>query len=78
MFQVAEQQGKYLARVLNEEAKRHQQQPGVAPGSHGGAPPAPGSHQQTVDFVYKSLGSMATVGGYSGVLELAHVSGWLH
>lgn len=50
--QVAEQQGRYLARVLNEEAKA------------GAQPYTPPS------FTYRHLGSMATVGGTSAVLEL--------
>lgn len=49
-MQVAEQQGRYLAHVLNEEAKSQSYSP----------PP----------FTYKHLGSMATVGGTSAVLEL--------
>ena len=48
---MAEQQGKYLAKVLNDEAKNLTRE----------APP---------DFVYRHLGSMATVGGASAILEL--------
>ncbi|KIY99634.1 NADH dehydrogenase [Monoraphidium neglectum] len=50
LAQVAEQQGRYLAAMLNEEAKNT------------GAEPK--------DFVYNHLGSMATVGGTSAILEL--------
>jgi len=66
LAQVAEQQGRYLAKVLNEQAK-------AAPG-----------WQPSQEFVYKSLGAMASVGGNSAVLELevappTHLSlaGWL-
>ncbi|KAL4421702.1 hypothetical protein ABPG77_010646 [Micractinium sp. CCAP 211/92] len=51
LAQVAEQQGKYLARVLNEGAAR------LEP-----AEPAP--------FVYRHMGSMASLGGERAVLEL--------
>ncbi|KAL4457622.1 hypothetical protein ABPG75_012487 [Micractinium tetrahymenae] len=51
LAQVAEQQGKYLARVLNEAAAK------LEP-----AEPRP--------FVYKHLGSMASLGGERAVLEL--------
>ncbi|KAI7835537.1 hypothetical protein COHA_010565 [Chlorella ohadii] len=51
LAQVAEQQGKYLARVLNAQAW-----------SLGAAEPEP--------FQYRHLGSMASIGGTSAVLEL--------
>ena len=51
LSQVAEQQGKYLARCLNAEAKS---------GDKSTPPP----------FQYRHLGSMATVGGTSAVLEI--------
>ncbi|EFN58862.1 hypothetical protein CHLNCDRAFT_140737 [Chlorella variabilis] len=51
LAQVAEQQGKYLARCLNEEAGKLE------------APQLP-------PFVYKHLGSMASIGGASAVIEL--------
>ncbi|CAD7695202.1 unnamed protein product [Ostreobium quekettii] len=50
LAQVAEQQGKYLARCLNAQAKS-------------GTSPEP--------FQYRHLGSMATVGGTSAVLEIS-------
>ncbi|GMH42376.1 hypothetical protein BSKO_10295 [Bryopsis sp. KO-2023] len=53
LAQVAEQQGKYLAKMLNKEAKT-------------GDPPIP--------FKYRHLGSMATVGDASAVLELGNPS----
>ena len=52
MPQVAEQQGKWLAKVLNQEAKEK-------PGWH----PSDG-------FVFRSLGSMASVGGHSAIVSL--------
>ncbi|KAL6769474.1 NDA1 [Auxenochlorella protothecoides x Auxenochlorella symbiontica] len=56
LAQVAEQQGRYLARALNEAAG----QPGGLAGGLEGAPP----------FQYHHLGSMASVGGTSAVIEL--------
>ncbi|GBF90543.1 internal alternative NAD(P)H-ubiquinone oxidoreductase, mitochondrial-like [Raphidocelis subcapitata] len=55
LAQVAEQQGRYLARVLNGQARDS-------------AYKAPG-------FVYKHLGSMATVGGTSAILQFGSASG---
>lgn len=49
---MAEQQGKWLAKMLNQQAKA---EPGWQP---------------TEGFVYKSLGSMASVGGRSAVLQV--------
>lgn len=57
LAQVAEQQGKYLARVLNMRARQ-------APDAASAATNAPPK------FVYRSLGSMATVGGRKAVIEL--------
>ncbi|KAG2422820.1 hypothetical protein HXX76_015764 [Chlamydomonas incerta] len=57
LAQVAEQQGRYLARVLNEQAR----------GPPHGVP-------QHSEFEYRHLGSMATVGGHSAVLELGDAS----
>ncbi|KAI8463743.1 MAG: hypothetical protein J3K34DRAFT_526753 [Monoraphidium minutum] len=51
LAQVAEQQGRYLAHVLNEEARDP-------------------TGFTAKDFEYKHLGSMATVGGTSAILEL--------
>ncbi|KAK9843007.1 hypothetical protein WJX74_005543 [Apatococcus lobatus] len=53
LAQVAEQQGKYLARVLNAKAK-------------GGQPSA----AQLSPFRYRHMGSMATTGGGSAVIDL--------
>jgi len=64
LAQVAEQQGKYLARVLNEQLRARDN-------GKQGAPAPVHASPTPEEFVYKSLGSMATVGGYSGVLELA-------
>ena len=50
--QVAEQQGRYLAQVLNQQAK---EKSGWQPGE---------------PFVFRSLGSMASVGGNSAILSL--------
>lgn len=52
MCQVAEQQGRYLAALLNKQAKAD---PGWQP---------------TEQFVYRSMGAMASVGGNAAVLEL--------
>eukprot|EP00198_Chlamydomonas_reinhardtii_P009564 XP_001698901.1 mitochondrial type-II NADH dehydrogenase [Chlamydomonas reinhardtii] len=62
LAQVAEQQGRYLARVLNELA-RGPPHVGGRQGRGGGVP-------QHTEFVYRQLGAMATVGGHSAVLEL--------
>ena len=53
--QVAEQQGKYLARCLNASFNA-----ASGPGCSDDAPP----------FVYRSMGAMASVGGRSAILEL--------
>lgn len=58
LAQVAEQQGKYLAKELNMKARKQKPRPG-------------GSEEcLTGPFLYKSLGSMASVGGTSAVIEL--------
>lgn len=60
MFQVAEREGKYLAELLNKIGK--------AGGGHAG-----GSAADTkfgVPFVYKHMGSMATVGSYKALVDL--------
>ncbi len=57
LAQVAEQQGKFLAKVLNSRDKKK------------------GEVLSKDKFVYKSLGSMAQVGGNSAVLELPRSSG---
>ncbi|KAG1655670.1 hypothetical protein FOA52_011798 [Chlamydomonas sp. UWO 241] len=56
LAQVAEQQGKYLAKWLNTQAKE-----------------APGWMPDT-PFVYQNLGSMASVGGKSAVIQLEGAS----
>lgn len=56
-LQVAEQQGRYLAGVLNEEAK--------PPAASSGVTRKPPS-----EFVYKHLGSMASMGGASAILDI--------
>ncbi|KAG2490335.1 hypothetical protein HYH03_011284 [Edaphochlamys debaryana] len=61
LAQVAEQQGRYLAKVLNEAAR------GPRYGESSLPPPPP-------DFMYRHLGSMATVGGHSAILELGDAS----
>ncbi|EFJ46064.1 hypothetical protein VOLCADRAFT_63040, partial [Volvox carteri f. nagariensis] len=58
LAQVAEQQGRYLARVLNAAAK------GPVYGE------TTAVQQLAPEFRYRHLGSMATVGGHSAVLEL--------
>lgn len=60
LAQVAEQQGKFLAGVLNAKA-----------GAVEGGPAAAGQPK----FVYRSLGAMATVGGRAAVIELARPAG---
>jgi NADH:ubiquinone reductase (non-electrogenic) len=67
LAQVAEQQGRYLARRLNEEITGPATPRGAtvavagAGGAGGGDPDA---------FVYRHLGSMATIGGLSAILQL--------
>ena len=58
-LQVAEQQGKYLAQMLNRQAK----EPGWKPDA---------------EFVFRSLGSMASVGGNSAILSFEVVTGADH
>jgi NADH:ubiquinone reductase (non-electrogenic) len=68
LAQVAEQQGKFLARVLNRNA--------TAGG--GGKKVNQGDDKNIAvaeKFVYKSLGSMAQVGGASAILELQRSPG---
>jgi NADH:ubiquinone reductase (non-electrogenic) len=63
LAQVAEQQGRYLARRLNEEITGPATPRGAAVAGAGAAgdPDA---------FVYRHLGSMATIGGLSAILQL--------
>lgn len=55
---MAEQQGRYLARVLNEVAR------GPLYGESSAV------HHMAPEFRYRHLGSMASLGGHSAVLEL--------
>jgi NADH:ubiquinone reductase (non-electrogenic) len=55
--QVAERQGKYIAKALNKLAKEGE--------GHAGA------HRTPADpFVYRHLGSMATVGRYKALVDV--------
>lgn len=73
LAQVAEQQGKYLAHILNEEAAHMNPWQG-GQGSPAASKQGPNSSNQgsppIQPFKYKHLGSMATVGGTSAVLQL--------
>ncbi|CAM6111156.1 unnamed protein product [Calypogeia fissa] len=59
LAQVAERQGKYLAKHLNELAKSGGGHAGAAGSAHFGKP-----------FVYRHLGSMATVGHYKALVDI--------
>ncbi|KAL5975019.1 Internal alternative NAD(P)H-ubiquinone oxidoreductase A1, mitochondrial [Asimina triloba] len=59
LAQVAERQGKYLARLLNQIGKAGGGRANMAADMELGAP-----------FVYKHLGSMATVGSYKALVDL--------
>uniref|UniRef100_A0A383VNM9 NADH:ubiquinone reductase (non-electrogenic) n=1 Tax=Tetradesmus obliquus TaxID=3088 RepID=A0A383VNM9_TETOB len=65
LAQVAEQQGKYLASVLNAEARNLNPTQGEGGGAQGS-----GSGGELQPFKYRHLGSMATVGGTSAILQL--------
>ncbi|KAF6256151.1 pyridine nucleotide-disulfide oxidoreductase-domain-containing protein, partial [Scenedesmus sp. NREL 46B-D3] len=65
LAQVAEQQGKYLASVLNAEARNLNPTLGEGGGAQGA-----GSAGELQPFKYRHLGSMATVGGTSAILQL--------
>jgi NADH:ubiquinone reductase (non-electrogenic) len=62
LAQVAEQQGRFLARRLNEELQGRAEPTSSSSSSHGG-------HGNDV-FQYRHLGSMATTGGLTAVLEV--------
>jgi NADH:ubiquinone reductase (non-electrogenic) len=66
LAQVAEQQGRYLASILNEEA-RNLNPSGTVPAAGSGSST---SKQQLQPFTYHHLGSMATVGGTNAILQL--------
>lgn len=59
MFQVAEREGKYLAQLLNKIGK-----------AGGGYANGGGDMELGAPFVYKHLGSMATVGSYKALVDL--------
>ena len=59
MFQVAEREGKYLAALLNNLGK-----------AGGGHANGGGDMELGEAFVYKHLGSMATVGSYKALVDL--------
>ncbi|GAQ89703.1 NADH-dehydrogenase [Klebsormidium nitens] len=63
LAQVAERQGKYLARALNDLGRQ-----GL--GRRGGAQP----QTEHAEFVYHHLGSMASVGSYKALVDLRHGS----
>ncbi|KAJ9514051.1 hypothetical protein QJQ45_021142 [Haematococcus lacustris] len=74
---VAEQQGRYLAKELNAQAQATLHAATKRPAGHQTSTPTPApaasasaSHKSDA-FVYKPLGSMATVGGYSAIMELS-------
>lgn len=58
-FQVAERQGKYLAKLLNHVGK-----------SGGGHADAAKALEFGDPFVYRHLGSMATIGRYKALVDL--------
>jgi NADH:ubiquinone reductase (non-electrogenic) len=58
LAQVAEQQGRYLARYLNAEARALEK----------------GDNVEQEPFKYRQLGAMASVGGHSAVLELGEAN----
>jgi len=65
LAQVAEQQGKFLARILNANAGgKKMMQSNIS-----------GEDLPAEKFVYRSLGSMAQVGGASAILELQRSPG---
>lgn len=64
LAQVAEQQGKFLAKVLNERAAKG----GL--GTTAQAESTAAARGLPQKFVYRSVGAMATVGGRSAVIEL--------
>lgn len=70
--QVAEQQGRYLAAVLNDEARNLHPSGNSSAASPAGSPAGSGQLQP---FKYRHLGSMATVGGLSAVLQLGDSGG---
>lgn len=59
MLQVAEREGKYLAELLNKIGK-----------AGGGHANGVGDLELGKPFVYKHLGSMATVGSYKALVDL--------
>lgn len=59
MLQVAEREGKYLAELLNKIGK-----------AGGGHANGVGDLELGAPFVYKHLGSMATVGSYKALVDL--------
>jgi NADH:ubiquinone reductase (non-electrogenic) len=65
LAQVAEQQGKYLASILNAEARNLNPTMGEGGGAQGS-----GSGGELQPFKYRHLGSMATVGGTSAIIQL--------
>jgi NADH dehydrogenase FAD-containing subunit len=65
LAQVAEQQGKYLASILNAEARNLNPTLGEGGGAQGS-----GSGGELQPFKYRHLGSMATVGGTSAIIQL--------
>ncbi|KAL6749899.1 pyridine nucleotide-disulfide oxidoreductase-domain-containing protein [Haematococcus lacustris] len=92
LAQVAEQQGRYLAKELNAQAQATLHAAAKRPAGHQTSTPTPApaasasaSHKSDA-FVYKPLGSMATVGGYSAIMELSRkglaasplsIAGWV-
>lgn len=66
LAQVAEQQGRYLARTLNEAAAKAAGKQPDEKGRH----PLELALAEAQPFAYKHLGSMASVGGKDAVLEL--------
>lgn len=59
LAQVAEREGKYLANLLNEIGK-----------ANGGRANSAKEIELGVPFVYKHLGSMATIGRYKALVDL--------
>ncbi|KAF8061375.1 NDA1 [Scenedesmus sp. PABB004] len=76
LAQVAEQQGKYLAAVLNGEARNlNPTQVCAARAPAAGGQGAAAAAFELKPFRYKQLGSMATVGGTNAVLQFGGGSG---
>lgn len=78
LAQVAAQQGKYLAKVMNSHADDFARRAAEAKGKGSASSSAPAATEVIPAFKYQHLGSMASVGDWKGVIDTPSICKFAH